>query len=207
MMMVLSVLPQLITPTVRIVMTLWAMLRIYVVPMFTIVVSNACIVWKLIRKRMQPIGNPTASQGDHAFSPTITVLIMVSLVYVITMSPMWVYVILRIGMHSRTVGRLELARSQLGWAIVANVCLLNNAGNFFAYCVTHPFFFSEVKDCFQVFATQVSRAFPMCKKANTVGIINVEEAIPETACTSGGHRPLFRSSTFITTAASLETQC
>ncbi len=190
---------------IRIVTALWAMLVVYVVPMFTIVLSNACIVWKLIRRRMQPIGNTSTSQGDHAFSRTITVLIAVSLVYVITMSPMWVYVILRVRSYSRTVGMVELARSQLGWAIVNNVCLLNSAGNFFAYCLTHPLFFQEVKDCFRAFVARIRAAFPMCRKANTVGIINVEEAGLGKAGTSGTHR-LTKSTTLSTTVAILETQ-
>ncbi len=184
---------------VRILITVWTMLVMYIVPMFIIVLCNACIIYKLIRRRMQPIGNTSASQGDHAFSRTITVLIVVSLVYVITMAPMWVYVILRIRMHSQTIGRVALAKSQLAWAIVNNVCLLNSAGNFFAYCLTHPLFSQEVKDCFRAFVAGISAAFPMCRKTNSVGIINVEEAIPETACTSGSRRPT-KSSAFVITA-------
>ncbi len=173
-------------PIVRLFLTIWMMLVLYIVPMFTVVLSNACIIWKLIRKRMHSIGTGRASRGDHAFAGTITVLIAVSLVYVVTISPVWVYVVLHL--RTKLIGamdRVVLARYQLSWAIVTNISLLNSMGNFFTYCVTHRQFVPEVKACFQAFSAQIRSRFPGCKKRNAVGIeIHVKEIDHGTASTS-----------------------
>ncbi len=158
-----------------VILTFFMMIVTYFVPMLIIAVSNLCIIWKLAKKRRQSIGTTGPSRGDHAYSGTITVLVAVSLVYFITMSPMWVFVLLQVSMNWRHAGRVEFARYQLGWAIVSNITLLNSSGNFFAYCLTHPQFVSEVKSCFRACSAKTMSAFPMFKRANAVGVIHVQE--------------------------------
>ncbi len=190
--------------TVRLFLIFWMMLVLYIVPMFIIVLSNACIVWKLLKRRLQSIGTTTNSAGDHAFAGTVKVLIAVSLLYVITMLPMWIYIVFRMGTEGRgATDPVEVAKNHLGWAIVANISLLNSMGNFWVYCFSHPQFVPDVKSCFQAVKAQISSAF--CRRTNEVESMSiyVGEARPETASTSG---TLTKSRTFNTTAT-LEVHC
>ncbi len=173
---------------VSIILALILMIVAYIIPMFTIVVSNLCIIWKLCKKRAQSTGTSGISNGagDHAFSRTLRVLITVSVVYIFTMSPLWVYTLFLVGREWYNADKVQTAKYLLGWAIVSNICLLNFSANFFMYCLAHPQFLPDVKDCFWTFSTLISSAFPMCKKTNTIGIIHAEEVELGTAGTSGG---------------------
>ncbi len=163
---------------IRLFFILWPMTVIYITPIFIIFLSNVVIIWRLARKRVQSIGSGRMRRGDHAFSKTITVLITVSLVYFLTMSPTWVYILLHDrGVDWHTAPPVELEWFRLGWAIVSNISLLNSGSNFFIYCLTHPQFVVEVKLCFGVFASRYRSHCQICKRSNAVGvsIINVKE--------------------------------
>ncbi len=156
------------------------MIVIYIAPIFIIFLSNVVIIWRLAIKRVQSIGTGRVRRGDHAFSKTITVLVAVSLVYFLTMSPMWVYILLHDrGVDWQTAPPVELERFRLGWAVVSNISLLNSGTNFFIYCLTHPQFVVEVKLCFGVFASRYRSHCQICKRSNTVGVsiihVNVKE--------------------------------
>ena len=73
---------------IRVLLQSSAMLVTYYFPMLIVVLANVGIIWKLAKKRTHSIGTTRRSPGDHAFSRTVTVLITISLVYVITMCPM-----------------------------------------------------------------------------------------------------------------------
>lgn len=192
--------------TVRLFLSLWFMFAVYFLPMFVIVVSNACIIWKLFRKRRQSIGTvmvnkadhafskrrqstrTMVTKGDHAFSKTVTVLVFVSLVFIITMTPMWVYVVLYVkDMRGAgdSVNKVDVARYHLGWAIVANVSLVNSMANFFVYCLAHPQFIPEGKLCIEAFAVWFRSHFQNRFRSNTVGIMQVQELELGTAGPSG----------------------
>ena len=64
----------------RVVLILVGMLVLYIIPMFLIVVSSICIIWKLVKRRANPIGNARTSNGDHAFSRNVVVLLAICLV-------------------------------------------------------------------------------------------------------------------------------
>ncbi len=182
--------PTCLAPTrqkaVRLFWTLWMGIITYFIPMLIIVLSNICIIWKLVKKRMRSIRTTRLNQGDHAFARNLTVLIGISLVYFLTMFPMWVYVVLGVVMnHLCRSSRVEYLRYAMGWAIVSNICLVNFSANFFIYCLTHPQFVTEVKLCFGAFTAWCRSCLPMCKKPNVVGVIQVEEYELGTAGPSG----------------------
>ncbi len=156
----------------RLFFTFWSMVVTYFLPMLIIVLANVAIICKLFRKRMLSIGTTKTSRGDHAFSRTVTVLIVISMVYFFTMSPLSVYIILLGVKAFETASRVNLVRYWLGWTIVSNISLLNSTLNFWTYCLTHPQFVTELKDCFRVFKRWLSSTFPMCLKRNAVGDIN-----------------------------------
>ncbi len=157
----------------------------FLVPMLIIVVCNIGIIWKLVKRKAQLDHTRQIIKGDHAFSRTVVVLVAVSLVYIITMSPMVVGIIFNSYINWRATSGLQLAGNKLFYALVFNICLLNSSTNFFTYCLAHPQFIPEVKLCFAVLAAKISSIFQKCRKRNTVGIIHIREVKVETANSSG----------------------
>ncbi len=159
--------------TIRLFIFFWGIIVTYFVPMFLIVFGNVGIIWKLARKRANSIWIANKNTEDHAFSRTVRVLIAISLVYLLTMWPMSVYLILRGARVWPETPAINLARYRLGFTIVSNVSLLNSMLNFPVYCLTHPHFITEVKDCFRACSGCFSSTF-LCKKRNTVGVAHGE---------------------------------
>ncbi len=157
----------------------------FCVPMLIIVLCNIGIISKLVKRRAPSYKTRAMSKGDHAFSRNIIVLVAVSLVYIVTMSPMCVGILVEFYTDWRTAPGIELAKYKLGWAIVFNICLLNSSTNFFTYCLAHPQFVPEVKLFFASLAAKIGSILSKCKKRNAVGIIHVQEVKAGTACTSG----------------------
>ncbi len=156
----------------------------FLVPMVIIVLCNIGIIWKLVRRRSHSDRSRKVNKGDHAFSRTVIVLVAVSLVYIITMSPMFVGIVLNAYINWRATPAVQLAKYKLFYALAINICLLNSSTNFFTYCLAHPQFVPEVKLCFAALAAKVSSMFQKCKNRNTVGVIHVREVKVATASAS-----------------------
>ncbi len=171
--------------SISLLYTFMLSIEMYYFPLVIIVLANARIIWTLAKKRANVIGTTRTSRKDHAFSRNVTVLLAISLVYLITMAPLFVYSILRVTRVWPDTPGIHLERHRLGYTIACNISLLNSALNFWVYCITHPQFITEVKDCFQAFAGCVRSTFPMCKRRNVVGVIHVEEWKLGTAGPSG----------------------
>ncbi len=157
----------------------------FLVPMLIILVCNIGIIWKLVKRKARLDHTRQIIKGDHAFSRTVIVLVAVSLVYIITMSPMVVGIIFNSYINWRATMGLQLAGNKLFYALVFNICLLNSSTNFFTYCLAHPQFITEVKLCFAALAAKINSIFQKCRKRNTVGIIHVREVKVETANSPG----------------------
>ncbi len=155
---------------IRVGLSLWSTIVTYFVPMLIIVFANASVIWKLWKKRSNSIGMTRVNRGDHAFSHAVTVLVAISLMYLVTMSPMWVFVILKGTRVWPNVPGVDLALYRLGWTVANCFSILNSTLNFGLYCLTHPQFLNEMKLCFRDFALWFRSRCPKCKKANAVGV-------------------------------------
>ncbi len=153
---------------IRLFFTFWSMVVTYFLPMVIIVFANVAIICKLFRKRALSIGTTNTSNGDHAFSRIVIILIVISMVYFFTMSPLSVYIIFRGNKDLAAMSRVSLLRDRLGWTITSNISLLNSTLNFWTYCITHPQFLTELKDCFQVFKGWLSSTFLICWERKAV---------------------------------------
>ena len=116
---------------------------------------------------------------------TVIVLVAVSLVYIVTMSPLFVGIALDFIIDWRTAPGIELAKYKLFYALAFNICLLNSSTNFFTYCLGHPQFLPEVKLCFAALVAKIGSMFQKYKNRNTVGTIHVRGVQVATASISG----------------------
>ncbi|CAH1796313.1 unnamed protein product [Owenia fusiformis] len=130
--------------------TIWTWLDLSVaslVPFLMLIICNTLIIVKLMRsqKRRQEM-NVSSSRTDHTRSMTI-MLLAISFIFVILTSPIVIYLK---GHQESTKDRSPLAeaRDKLVWAIVNMFLYLNNAINFFMYCLSGGRFREEMRKLF-----------------------------------------------------------
>ncbi len=157
----------------------------YFLPISIIVPCNIGIIWKLAKRKAQSDSKKQIKKGDHAFSRTVIFLVAVSFVYICTMSPMCVGIVLYAYINWRATTAVQLAWYKLFYAVALNLCNLNSSTNFFTYCLTHPQFVQEVKLCFAALTAKIESIFQKCKNINIVEITHARQVMVGTLGTSG----------------------
>ncbi len=122
----------------------WAgMLVSFIIPVVSIITANIAIIITLIRRSQMKTIQRDNSRVQHD-SRINHILVFVSSYFVISVSPMIIYVnvILQYVLKDRIKG---VAYNNVAWSIITYLNTTNYVGNFFMYCLTGQIFREETK--------------------------------------------------------------
>ncbi len=116
-------------------------------PLTLIFMINFFIVFKLIERKIRTLHGTSATTDSDAgpgTSKIVYTLIAVSVVFIITQTPLAVFLAWRQTVDWPKAGPKLLALTQLYWSVASNLAIMNNACNFLLYCLTGSRFRQEL---------------------------------------------------------------